>query len=75
VTLSNMYLTDRVATPTAWALPAGAVIAPTGFAVVWADGAPNLVPETCGGAAIAFFFFITRRARRYLDSWHGNHRF
>lgn len=40
--LSNLYLTDRATTLTEYALPSTAMIAPTGFVVVWADGATNL---------------------------------
>ena len=40
--LSNLFLTDRPTTLTEYALPSVAQIAPTGFVVVWADGATNL---------------------------------
>ncbi len=38
VDLSGYFLTDNASDTTKWALPAGTIIAPNGFLLVWADG-------------------------------------
>ncbi|OQB94070.1 MAG: CotH protein [Verrucomicrobia bacterium ADurb.Bin118] len=38
VNLSGFHLTDKLSQPAKWPIPAGVVIAPRGFLLVWADG-------------------------------------
>ncbi len=40
IDLSSLYLTDDLANLTQWKFPAGSVIPPKGFLLVWADGEP-----------------------------------
>ena len=44
VDLSGMYLTDNLANPDKWQFPAGTVIEPKGFLVIWADNTPSPRP-------------------------------
>jgi len=37
-TLGGMYLTDDLAEPTKWQIPAGTIIPPGGYLLVWCDG-------------------------------------
>jgi hypothetical protein len=36
--ISGLYLTDNLGNPTQWQIPAGQVIGPRGYKLVWADG-------------------------------------
>jgi hypothetical protein len=40
VNLAGFYLTDTLAQPAKWQIPLGAIIAPQGFLLVWADNQP-----------------------------------
>ncbi|MDI6447427.1 lamin tail domain-containing protein [Anaerobaca lacustris] len=39
VDIGGMYLTDDSQNPTRWQVPAGTIVAPNGYVLIWADGA------------------------------------
>jgi Concanavalin A-like lectin/glucanases superfamily/Lamin Tail Domain/CotH kinase protein len=53
--LSGFYLSDSLAAPTKWQVPAGTVIPPFGFRLVWADNQTNLNAVSTNGDLHANF--------------------
>jgi hypothetical protein len=55
VNLAGFYLTDNLGQPTKWQIPLGAVIAPHGFLLVWADNQPAQNATSANGDLHAGF--------------------
>jgi len=71
--ISGLYLTDNLGNPTQWQIPAGQVIGPRGYKLVWADGQTSqngrgrtgparVVQPAGGGEAIGLY---ARKARTW----------